>query len=133
VRCAVVCSSALMAGCNMLSGACAVNCRGLPDSRVVKGMVLRRDTEGTIKLVQDAKVAVYAQVCARVYATVCATCGHHQQSMQPRCPGWCSPWLCLLSQSDAALNYRTLSLLQPARCPLCMLCMCDFCWCCRSC
>lgn len=34
---------------------------GLPDSSVVKGMVLRRDTEGTIKLVKDAKVAVFAQ------------------------------------------------------------------------
>jgi len=34
---------------------------GLPDSSVVKGMVLRRDTEGTIKTVKDAKVAVYAQ------------------------------------------------------------------------
>jgi hypothetical protein len=29
---------------------------------VVKGMVLRRDTEGTAKLVKDAKVAVFAQV-----------------------------------------------------------------------
>lgn len=37
-------------------------CRGLPDSSVVKGMVLRRDTEGTAKLVKDAKVAVFAQV-----------------------------------------------------------------------
>lgn len=34
---------------------------GLPDSSVVKGMVLRRDTEGTLKSVKDAKVAVYAQ------------------------------------------------------------------------
>lgn len=39
-------------------------CRGLPDSSVVKGMVLRRDTEGTLKSVKDAKVAVYAQVRA---------------------------------------------------------------------
>lgn len=37
---------------------------GLPDSTVVKGMVLRRDTEGTIKCVQEAKVAVFAQVGA---------------------------------------------------------------------
>jgi hypothetical protein len=29
---------------------------------VVKGMVLRRDTEGTVKSVKDAKVAVFAQV-----------------------------------------------------------------------
>jgi len=34
---------------------------GLMDSRVVKGMVFRRDTEGTIKHVENAKVAVYAQ------------------------------------------------------------------------
>lgn len=34
----------------------------MPDSSVVKGMVLRRDTEGTLKLVKDAKVAVFAQV-----------------------------------------------------------------------
>jgi hypothetical protein len=38
-------------------------CSGLPDSSVVKGMVLRRDTEGTVKMVKDAKVAVFAQVC----------------------------------------------------------------------
>lgn len=29
---------------------------------MVKGMVLRRDTEGTAKLVKDSKVAVFAQV-----------------------------------------------------------------------
>lgn len=46
---------------------------GLPDSSVVKGMVLRRDTEGTIKLVKDAKVAVFAQV--RV--GVCGVCVGH--------------------------------------------------------
>lgn len=37
-------------------------------------MVLRRDTEGTIKLVKDAKVAVFAQVrvgvCGRVHGVV---------------------------------------------------------------
>eukprot|EP00879_Flechtneria_rotunda_P026898 GHRR01028742.1.p1 GENE.GHRR01028742.1~~GHRR01028742.1.p1 ORF type:complete len:375 (+),score=126.23 GHRR01028742.1:701-1825(+) len=33
----------------------------LPDSRVVKGMMLKRDTDGTIKSVKDAKVVVYAQ------------------------------------------------------------------------
>lgn len=31
------------------------------DSHVVKGMVLKRDSEGTIELVEDAKVVVYAQ------------------------------------------------------------------------
>lgn len=36
-------------------------------------MVLRRDTEGTIKLVKDAKVAVFAQV--RV--GVCGVCVGH--------------------------------------------------------
>lgn len=34
---------------------------GLPDSHVVKGMVLKRDAEGSVKEVSDAKVAVYAQ------------------------------------------------------------------------
>uniref|UniRef100_A0A7S0S258 CCT-theta n=1 Tax=Chlamydomonas leiostraca TaxID=1034604 RepID=A0A7S0S258_9CHLO len=34
---------------------------GLPDSSVIKGMVLRRDTEGTVKSAADAKVAVYSQ------------------------------------------------------------------------
>ncbi|KIZ00318.1 T-complex protein 1 subunit theta [Monoraphidium neglectum] len=34
---------------------------GLPDSRVVKGMVLKRDAEGTVKEVEDAGVVVYAQ------------------------------------------------------------------------
>eukprot|EP00983_Pelagomonas_calceolata_P051373 1142380-Pelagomonas_calceolata.AAC.4 len=34
---------------------------GLADSRVVKGMVFRRDAEGTIKHVENAKVAVFAQ------------------------------------------------------------------------
>jgi hypothetical protein len=34
----------------------------LPDSRVVKGMVLKRDTEGTVKSVEDVKVAAYTQV-----------------------------------------------------------------------
>jgi T-complex protein 1 subunit theta len=34
---------------------------GLPDSTVVPGLVLRRDAEGTVKRVTDAKVAVYAQ------------------------------------------------------------------------
>jgi hypothetical protein len=29
---------------------------------VVKGMLLKRDTEGTVKHVSDAKVAVFAQV-----------------------------------------------------------------------
>lgn len=35
---------------------CCARCK-----QVVKGMVLRRDTEGTIKSVENAKVAVYAQ------------------------------------------------------------------------
>jgi hypothetical protein len=30
--------------------------------QVVKGMVLKRDAEGTVKCVENAKVAVYAQV-----------------------------------------------------------------------
>ncbi|KAL6759806.1 chaperonin complex component [Haematococcus lacustris] len=34
---------------------------GLPDSQVVKGMVLRRDAEGTVKHMENAKVAVYSQ------------------------------------------------------------------------
>ncbi|GAB4819631.1 hypothetical protein N2152v2_006677, partial [Parachlorella kessleri] len=34
---------------------------GLHDSHVVKGMVLKRDVEGSIKSVEDAKVAVFAQ------------------------------------------------------------------------
>ena len=34
---------------------------GLQDSLVIKGMVLRRDAEGSIKRVADAKVAVFAQ------------------------------------------------------------------------
>jgi T-complex protein 1 subunit theta len=34
---------------------------GLKDSTVVPGLVLRRDAEGTVKSVSDAKVAVYAQ------------------------------------------------------------------------
>ena len=34
---------------------------GLHDSHVVKGMVLKRDVEGTIKSVSDARVAVFAQ------------------------------------------------------------------------
>ncbi|KAI8470953.1 MAG: chaperonin complex component [Monoraphidium minutum] len=34
---------------------------GLPDSKVVKGMVLRRDAEGSVKEVADGKVVVYAQ------------------------------------------------------------------------
>jgi T-complex protein 1 subunit theta len=33
----------------------------LPGSSVVKGMVLRRDTEGTVKSAEAAKVAVFAQ------------------------------------------------------------------------
>lgn len=33
----------------------------LPDSQVVKGMVLKRDAEGSVKCVENAKVAVYAQ------------------------------------------------------------------------
>lgn len=34
---------------------------GIHDSTVVKGMVLKRDTEGTIKHVANGKVAVFAQ------------------------------------------------------------------------
>jgi T-complex protein 1 subunit theta len=34
---------------------------GLTASSVVSGMVLKRDAEGTIKQVADAKVAVFAQ------------------------------------------------------------------------
>lgn len=34
---------------------------GLTDSSVVKGMVLRRDTDGSIKHIENAKVACYAQ------------------------------------------------------------------------
>lgn len=34
---------------------------GLADSSVVKGMVLRRDAEGSVKHVEDGKVVVYAQ------------------------------------------------------------------------
>jgi chaperonin GroEL (HSP60 family) len=34
---------------------------GIHDSSVVRGMVLKRDAEGTIKRVTDAKVAVFAQ------------------------------------------------------------------------
>mmetsp|Transcript_9099 Transcript_9099/g.15863 ORF Transcript_9099/g.15863 Transcript_9099/m.15863 type:complete len:543 (+) Transcript_9099:118-1746(+) len=34
---------------------------GLPDSKVIKGMVLRRDTEGTVKNLDDAKVVVFTQ------------------------------------------------------------------------
>lgn len=37
-----------------------VYCHGLR-VQVVKGMLLKRDTEGTVKEVSDAKVAVYAQ------------------------------------------------------------------------
>jgi len=33
----------------------------LPDSSVVSGMVLKRDTEGTVKSIENAKVAVYSQ------------------------------------------------------------------------
>jgi T-complex protein 1 subunit theta len=33
----------------------------LLDSRFVKGMVLKRDTEGSVKAVEDAKVAAYTQ------------------------------------------------------------------------
>jgi T-complex protein 1 subunit theta len=33
----------------------------LPDSMVVNGMVLRRDTEGTVKHVENAKIAAYAE------------------------------------------------------------------------
>uniref|UniRef100_A0A383VL87 CCT-theta n=1 Tax=Tetradesmus obliquus TaxID=3088 RepID=A0A383VL87_TETOB len=33
----------------------------LPDSQVVKGMVLKRDAEGSVKCVENAKVVVYAQ------------------------------------------------------------------------
>lgn len=35
------------------------------ESVVVKGMVLKRDTEGSIKAVDDAKVAAYTQVGGR--------------------------------------------------------------------
>lgn len=31
-------------------------------SQVVKGMVLKRDAEGSVKCVENAKVVVYAQV-----------------------------------------------------------------------
>lgn len=34
---------------------------GLPSSYVVKGMVIKRDAEGTVKAVENAKIAVYAQ------------------------------------------------------------------------
>lgn len=34
----------------------------LHHSHVIKGMVLRRDAEGTIKSVTDAKIAAYTQV-----------------------------------------------------------------------
>lgn len=51
------------ADCKLLA-LCLLLCSGLPDSSVVKGMVLRRDTEGTVKSVKDAKVAVFAQVRA---------------------------------------------------------------------
>ena len=34
---------------------------GMHGSSVVKGVVIKRDTEGTVKNVQDAKVAVFAQ------------------------------------------------------------------------
>ena len=34
---------------------------GLPDSSVIKGMVLRRGTEGTVQHMENAKVAVYTQ------------------------------------------------------------------------
>jgi hypothetical protein len=51
----------IVLACDVLCCA-ALCCSGLPDSSVVKGMVLRRDTEGTVKMVKDAKVAVFAQV-----------------------------------------------------------------------
>ena len=34
---------------------------GIHDSSVVRGMVLKRDAEGTVKRVTDGKVAVFAQ------------------------------------------------------------------------
>ena len=34
---------------------------GIHDSSVVRGMVLKRDAEGTVKRVADGKVAVFAQ------------------------------------------------------------------------
>lgn len=34
---------------------------GILESKVIKGMVIKRDTEGTRKSATDAKVAVYAQ------------------------------------------------------------------------
>lgn len=34
---------------------------GVTDSAVVRGMVLKRDAEGTVKRVENAKVAVFAQ------------------------------------------------------------------------
>ena len=34
---------------------------GMHGSSVVKGVVIKRDTEGTVKNIQDAKVAVFAQ------------------------------------------------------------------------
>lgn len=34
---------------------------GAHSSSVVKGVVVKRDTEGTVKAVKDARVAVYAQ------------------------------------------------------------------------
>ncbi|GMH34396.1 hypothetical protein BSKO_02230 [Bryopsis sp. KO-2023] len=40
--------------CKILGGA-------LSDSEVVRGMVIKRETEGTVNFVEDAKVAVYAQ------------------------------------------------------------------------
>lgn len=46
----------------------------LTSSQVVRGMLLRRGTEGTVKEVANAKVVVYTQVSAHAHITGCTSC-----------------------------------------------------------
>ena len=56
---------------------------GAYNSSVVKGIVIKRDTEGTVKNVTDAKVAVFAQGVdtssteTKVWADTCCSTRHH--------------------------------------------------------
>ena len=65
------------------------------DSHVVKGMVLKRNAEGSVQRVADAKVAVYAQGVDTTSTETKARCGWARAtamtgSMQlcTLCPAW---------------------------------------------
>lgn len=105
----------------------------LHQSQVVKGMVFKRDTEGTIKSMADAKVAVYAQGVDTVSTEGKVRKPRSRIGAPPRA-GWPvaqsfilpppsvpPPFLFLLSTSAPPLfgRQKWLSAIPSASCPVC--------------